>query len=93
MTGPRRYLADLPQGGLEIPCSIEFKGEKSMVGKIQSLLGCKESTTRSESTNYLNEESPVHSVAIRSEKTEEKIEIVSNIATDKEPIARQTGTG
>ena len=90
VTGPRRYSADLPQGGLEIPCSIEFKGEKSMVGKMQSLLGCKESTTCSESTNYLNEESPVHSVAIKSEKTEEKIEIVSNIATDKEPIARQT---
>ena len=88
VTGPRRYSADLPQGGLEIPCSIEFKGENSMVGKMQSLLGCQKSTTRSESTNYLNEDSPVHSVSIKSEKTEEKI--VSNIATDKEPIAKQT---
>ena len=92
VTGPRRYSADLLQGGLEIPCSIEFKGEKSMVGKIQSLLTCKESATHSESTNYANEESPaaVHLVSImKSEKTE----IVSSIATqphDKEPVARQT---
>ena len=61
-----------------------------MVWKMQSLLGCKESTTHSESTNYLNEESTVNSISIKSEKTEEKIEIVSNITTDKEPIARQT---
>ena len=86
VTGPRRYSADLPQGGLEIPCSIEFKGEKSMIEKIRSLLTCKESTTCSESTNYSNEELPVYSVAIKSEKTE----IVSSIATqphDKEPVA------
>ena len=58
-----------------------------MVEKMQSLLGCKESTTHSESTNYLNEGSPVHSVSIKSEKIEEKI---ANIATDKEPIAKRT---
>ena len=88
VTGLRRYSADLPQGGFEIPCSIKFKRENSMVGKMQSLLGCKESTTHSESTSYLNEDSQVHTVSIKSEKTEEKI--VFNIATDKEPIAKQT---
>ena len=56
-----------------------------MIEKISLLLTCKESTTYSESTNYSNEESPVHSVSITSDKTE----IVSSVATrphDKSPL-------
>ena len=60
-----------------------------MIEKISLLLTCKESITHSESTNYSNEESSVHSVSITSDKTE----IVSSIATQphaKKPIAGQT---
>ena len=27
VAGPTRYLADLPQGGLEIPCVLRFEGD------------------------------------------------------------------
>ena len=28
VTGPRRYSQDLPQGGLELPCTYRFTGER-----------------------------------------------------------------
>ena len=37
VTGGRRYSADLPQGGLEIPCGLLFKGK---VKEIQKLRVC-----------------------------------------------------
>ena len=36
--GPRQYSSDLPQGGLEIPCTLEFVSHKKM--KLQKLKGC-----------------------------------------------------
>ena len=33
ITESRRYSADLPQGGLEVPCTFEFKGEPGDVKK------------------------------------------------------------
>ena len=30
VTGSQRYSRDLIQGGLEVPCKLTFKGEKSM---------------------------------------------------------------
>ena len=33
VTGGRRYSADLPQGGLEIPCRLLFKGKAKSVKK------------------------------------------------------------
>ena len=35
--GGRRYSADLPQGGLEIPCKLVFIGEQNKVEKVRTL--------------------------------------------------------
>ena len=35
VTGRRRYSADLPQGGLEVPCTLRFKGEIKAVAKLK----------------------------------------------------------
>ena len=42
VTGRRRYSADLPQGGLEVPCSLLFKGSPEEIKKLKKLwkLGC-----------------------------------------------------
>ena len=37
VTGRMRYSADLPQGGLEIPCSLLFKAESKEVIKLKKL--------------------------------------------------------
>ena len=37
LVGSQRYSRDLPQGGLEVPCLLEFRGEASMVQKVK---GC-----------------------------------------------------
>ena len=34
----RRYSADLPQGGLEIPCKLVFSGQDEMIVKIKKLI-------------------------------------------------------
>ena len=38
ITGSRRPSSDLPQGGLEVPCTLKFAGEKAFVDKIRTLL-------------------------------------------------------
>lgn len=38
VTGRRRYSFDLPQGGLEIPCSVKFTAKSSEVKKLKQLL-------------------------------------------------------
>ena len=35
--GGRRYSADLPQGGLEIPCKLVFTGKQKEVQKFKTL--------------------------------------------------------
>ena len=37
ITGARRYSADLPQGGLEIPCLLLFKASPKEVKKLKKL--------------------------------------------------------
>ena len=37
VTGPRKYSADLPQGGMEIPCLIICQGEGKDVKKLIKL--------------------------------------------------------
>ena len=37
VTGCRRYSADLPQGGLEVPCSLLFKGSPEEIKKLMKL--------------------------------------------------------
>ena len=38
VSGSRRYSADLPQGGLEIPCSLLFKGKAKEMDKLKRCL-------------------------------------------------------
>lgn len=35
VTGGRRYSADLPQGGLEIPCKLHFEGKSKEITKVK----------------------------------------------------------
>ena len=37
VTGTRRYSTDLPQGGLEIPCLLLFRGERKESNKVKLL--------------------------------------------------------
>ena len=37
VTGRRRYSSDLPQEGLEIPCSLHFKGAAKDLEKVKKL--------------------------------------------------------
>lgn len=37
VNGSRRYSVDLPQGGLEVPCTLFFSGEPSLIKKIMKL--------------------------------------------------------
>ena len=37
ITGNRRYSADLPQGGLEIPCLLLFSGDRKDIKKMKKL--------------------------------------------------------
>ena len=36
--GHRQYSSDLPQGGLEVPCQLLFKGDIKTINKVRSLL-------------------------------------------------------
>ena len=40
VTGGKRYSADLPQGGLEIPCRFIFSGPNVAINKVEKLLQC-----------------------------------------------------
>lgn len=37
ITGHRRYSADLPQGGLEVPCSLLFKATSKEILKLKKI--------------------------------------------------------
>jgi hypothetical protein len=39
ITGKRRYSTDLPQGGLEVPCTLTFVGQSPEIQKVRRLLG------------------------------------------------------
>ena len=41
INGRRKYSADLPQGGMEIPCILRFKGEPKEIKKLLKLLSKK----------------------------------------------------
>ena len=38
VTGSRRFSADLPQGGLEVPCTLKFQGPPKHVAKMKKLV-------------------------------------------------------
>ena len=41
VNGRRKYSTDLPQGGMEIPCILLFKGETKEIKKLVKLLSKK----------------------------------------------------
>ena len=38
VAGHRRYSANLPQGGLEVPCTLRFEGKVKEVGKLKKFV-------------------------------------------------------
>ena len=38
VTGIRKYSDDLPQGGLEVPCQLTFRGDEPAVEKVKKRL-------------------------------------------------------
>ena len=36
--GGRQYAADIPQGGLDVPCKYVFSGEKELVRRLKRAL-------------------------------------------------------
>ena len=38
VTGSRQYSRDLPQGGLEIPCTLMFEGDETFIEKVKNLM-------------------------------------------------------
>ena len=38
VTGHRRYSANLPQGGLEVPCVLQFEGEAKEIAKLKKFV-------------------------------------------------------
>ena len=63
MTGSRRYSADLPQGGLEIPCKLIFTGISKHIEKVKKLI--KFATRDGEPTT----ESPSSSIKVTESST------------------------
>ena len=54
--GARRYTNDLPQGGMEVPCQLNFMGHNKEVLKIQKLVcGLKVCTSNCEQSSKLTE--------------------------------------
>ena len=45
VTGSRRYSRDLPQGGLEVLCTLKFQGSTKDIDKVKKLLEATPSTT------------------------------------------------
>ena len=41
VSGPRRYSADLSQGGLKVPCKLKFSSTCKEIAKLKSLLARK----------------------------------------------------
>lgn len=46
VTGTREYSADLPQGGLLIPCSLLFKANAKEINKLKSCMKMSVNTMR-----------------------------------------------
>ena len=57
ITVVRSYSADLPQGGLEVPCELRFKGNSKDVAKLRKILAPTESSGTV--TDVLVEDAPV----------------------------------
>lgn len=60
--GARRYSADLPQGGLELPCVLKFQGSSDRVAKLMSVLDKAPRQLKQSSLSNLVENHPVRSL-------------------------------
>ena len=73
ITGNRRYSSDLPQGGLELPCSYRFSGSRKLIEKIKfRLIELDVAVTDTASSCDTNEKESVINPALGTESTEEK---------------------
>ena len=61
VTGSRRYSADLPQGGLEIPCKFIFTGISKDIEKVKKLI---KFATRDGKLSIITTESPSSSITV-----------------------------
>ena len=59
MTDNRQYSADLPQGGLEIPCQLVFSANHEVIDKTRRLLQCTCTAMTEVADKKLEPEEPV----------------------------------
>ena len=38
VSGHRQYYVDLEQGGLDVPCKLQFKGSQNLIGQLSKML-------------------------------------------------------
>ena len=80
VTGNRHYSSDLPQGGMEIPCSLCFTGGDNLVKKLSALFNSK---------NYDQPDEPNNSVKIKAvecEATSKKGKVNDLVTGDSDNI-------
>ena len=59
VTGSKQYSADLPQGGLEVPCTLKFQGAPKVIAKMKKLVVSdikKQSSTSQDKKTTLEDE-------------------------------------
>ena len=87
ITGTRRYSRDLVQGGLEVPCTLIFKGEPSKIEKVKGLLKENKSKIASsevESNDNSKEDQPVAGNEVKD------VEIISDQEFHSSPKRQRT---
>ena len=87
VTGTPRYSRDLVQGGLEVPCTLIFKGEPSKIEKVKGLLKenkSKIASSEAESKDNSKEEQPVASNEVKD------VEIISDQEFHSSPKRQRT---
>lgn len=86
VVGPRRHSVDLPQGGLEVPCTITFYGSEKEVAKVKMMLDIAAATT-DHVAKVIGDSKSASSAQPPSKKlkTDDKVHSVPTIdTTDKE---------
>lgn len=84
VTGPRRYSADLIQGGLEIPCRLILSAStKKLIEKAKKLLGlCEQKMSKSETSKAAS------LIATESEESNSLINAQSTLAMNGNPAKK-----
>ena len=65
ITGTRRFSTDLPQGGLEVPCELKFKGEPNDIATCDCQKHLNVETTEIQQPNEEPDVISVEDVAIK----------------------------